>query len=147
MDYAGGIFIYTTPHDPSIINRKGGKMKRKPDRKRLAVSILCIALCLTMGSTALADYSKDVPISFTVTHDMILAPTPTVTPNIPIASPTPTLTPIVITPQPTIKPDKDIVQTGDEAPVVATIVVIAVSLLVILIIYHYIKSKEGKPNV
>ena len=122
-------------------------MKRRPDLKGFAVSILCIALCLTLGTSALADYSKDVPITFTVTADMIPTPTPTVTPNIPIASPTPTLTPIVITPQPTIKPDKDIVQTGDEAPVVATIVVIAVSLLVILIIYHYIKSKEGKPNV
>ena len=122
-------------------------MKRRPDLKGLAVSILCIALCLTLGTSALADYSKDVPISFTVTHDMIPTPTPTMTPNIPIASPTPTITPIVITPQPTIKPDKDIVQTGDEAPVVATIVVIAVSLLVILIIYHYIKSKEGENNV
>ena len=121
-------------------------MKIKPDFKNLAVSILCIALCLTMSSTALADYSKDVPISFTVTHDMIPAPTPTVTPNIPIASPTPTLTPIVITPQPIIKPDKDIVQTGDEAPVATTIVVIAVSLLIILIIYYYIKNKEGTSN-
>ena len=122
-------------------------MKRKPNRKRLAVSILCIALCLTIGTSALADYSKDVPISFTVTTDMIPTPTPTADPNIPTASPMPTLTPIVITPQPIIKPDKDIVQTGDEAPVVAIIVVIAVSLLVILIIYHYIKSKEGKTNV
>ena len=122
-------------------------MKRKPNRKRLAVSILCIALCLTFGTSALADCSKDVPISFTVTPDMVPTPTPTVTPNIPIAAPTPTLTPIVITPQPIIKPDKDIVQTGDEAPVATTIVVIAVSLLVILIIYHYIKSKEGETNV
>ena len=122
-------------------------MKRKANLKRIAVSILCIALCLTLGTSALADYSKDVPISFTVTHDMIPAPTPTMTPNIPIASPTPTLTPIVITPQPIIKPDKDIVQTGDEAPVATTIVVIAVSLLIILIIYYYIKNKEGKTNV
>ena len=124
-------------------------MKRKPDLKGLALSILCIALCLTVGTSALADYSKDVPISFTVTADMIPTPTPTptVTPNIPTASPTPTLTPIVITPQPIIKPDKNIVQTGDEAPVATTIVVIAVSLLVILIIYHYIKSKEGETNV
>lgn len=120
---------------------------KRPNPRKIIVSILCLALCLATGITAFGDYTKDVTVSFMVTNDML--PTPTSAPGIviPTATPMPTAYP-VLTPRPTAFVNRDIIKTGDEAPPAAAIIVtIAVCLLIILVIYHYIKTKEGSTDV
>lgn len=119
---------------------------KKSKLRKLIISALCVALCLATGVTALGDYTWDMPISFAVTEEMLPTPTPTPTFVIPTATPKPTVYPS-ITPLPTPLVDKGIVKTGDEAPVFAIVVVLALSLLVLLIVYHYIKTKEGRTDV
>ena len=110
MDYVGGIFIYHPTRNQALFQHKGGKMKRINNPKGLAVPIMY----LTIGILALVDYSKSVPIRFTMTPDRIPTPAPTVTQNIPTALLTLTKNPIFINLRPTFKPYKDMVQTVDE---------------------------------
>lgn len=119
---------------------------KKTKLKKLIISVFCVALCLATGVSALGDYTWDMPISFVVTAEMLPPPTTTPTFVVPTATPKPTAYPS-ITPLPTPLVNKDIVKTGDDAPVFAIVVVLTLSLLVLLIVYHYIKTKEGTTDV
>ena len=116
------------------------QMKHNAILKTAAVFLILI-LCLSMGVTAMADskgYSKDVSVSFVVTPDM-LPTTPTPVTPLPTPVTTPSLTPV-----PTYAPLRPIVKTGDETPFAAIAVAAATSLLAAIVVYCYIRKKDGE---
>ncbi len=103
-------------------------------KKALTIALTVLLLTAAVPPSAFAEREQDVQVEYTVTQDMLAAPTPSPTATVK-PSPAPSI-------KPTTSPKPAVPKTGDESNLPLFAVICGGSLLAGLGAYVYIRRKK-----